>query len=97
MKTTLENYRIYLFTYGILSVLFTLQYFEEIEDYEECQKIIDSIKEQEKRLDIKLFTIINKETIAEVIEGYKPFGLTGINAVENSKYYSEIIIKQLQK
>jgi hypothetical protein len=95
METTLKNYRVYLFTYGILSVLFALQYFEDLEDYDECQKIIDAIREQEERLNIKLFTVINKETISEVIEGYKPFGLTGINAIENSKYYSELIIKEV--
>jgi len=95
MDTTLKNYRVYLFTYGILSVLFALHYFEDLEDYDECQKIIDAIREQEERLNVKLFTVINKETISEVIEEYKPFGLTGINVIENSKYYSELIIKEV--
>ena len=47
---------------------------------------------RKKREEIKSF---NKETISEVIEGYKPFGLTGINAIENSKYYSELIVKEV--
>lgn len=94
--TQIDHYRIYIFTYGILSVLFVLNHFERLEMYEECQKIIDAIKEQEDRLNVKLFTVINKEAIQEVIETYKKFNLTGENAVENSKYYSDIIIDELE-
>lgn len=94
--TQIDHYRIYIFIYGILSVLFVLNHFERLEMYEECQKIIDAIKEQEDRLNVKLFTVINKEAIQEVIETYKKFNLTGENAVENSKYYSDIIIDELE-
>lgn len=92
----LINYKKYIFTYGILSILFALKEFEQKENYEECQKIINAIKEYEIRLGIKLFTIINKETINEVIKTYKKFGLTGENAVENSKIYAEQIIKEVE-
>ena len=44
--TTKKHYRNYMFMYGILSVLFVLKYYENNEEYEECQKIIDAIKEQ---------------------------------------------------
>lgn len=97
MKTTIAHYRIYMFTYGLLSVLFVLKHFESLEMFEECQKIIDAIKEQEQRLNVKLFTVINKEVINEVIETYNKFNLTGENAVENSKYYSELIIKEINQ
>lgn len=89
------TYRKFMFMYGILSVLYVLEHFESVEDYEECQKIIDAITEQENRLDCVLPKRVNKEAINEVIEGYKPFGMTGVNAVENSKYYAEHILKEL--
>lgn len=95
MNTQIANYRIYIFTYGILSVLYVLKRLEKVENYEECQKIIDAIKEQEERLDIKLHTVISKELINEVIDTYKKFNLTGVNLIENSKYYADIIIDEL--
>ncbi len=97
MKTTTLHYRKYMFMYGILSVLFVLEYFEFNENYEECQKIIDAIKEQEKILGETLFTTITKDTIKEVIESYRKFNLTGINAIENSKYYATLILKEIEQ
>ena len=97
MKTTTLHYRKYMFMYGILSVLFVLEYFEFNENYEECQKIIDAIKEQEKILGETLFTTITKDTIKEVIESYRKFNLTGINAIENSKYYATLILKEIKQ
>ena len=94
--STIKHYRKYMFMYGILSVLFVLEYFEEAEEYTECQKIIDSIKEQEKALNTTLFSTITPETINEVIEGYKKFNLTGKNSVENSKYYASLILHEIQ-
>lgn len=95
MNKEVEKYRIQIFKYGILSLLFVLEHFEREENYEECQYIIDAIRLQEERLDIKLFTVINKNTIQEVIDSYKPFGLTGVNAVENSQYCAGLIIEEL--
>ena len=97
MKTTTLHYRKYMFMHGNLSVLFVLEYFEFNENYEECQKIIDAIKEQEKILGETLFTTITKDTIEEVIESYRKFNLTGINAIENSKYYATLILKEIKQ
>lgn len=97
MKTTTLHYRKYVFMYGILSVLFVLEYFEFNENYEECQKIIDAIKEQEKILGETLFTTITKDTLKEVVESYKKFNLTGKNAIENSKYYATLILKEIEQ
>jgi pentose-5-phosphate-3-epimerase len=96
MKTIKEDYRKYMFQYGILSVLFVLEHFEHEEEFEECQKIIDAIQEQEKKLEITLFTNITTETIKEVIDNYKNFNLTGVNAVENSKHYANVILKEIK-
>ena len=94
--TTPQHYRKYMFIYGILSALFILEHYQELEEYEECKKIIDAIKEQEERLDITLFTRVTKECINEVIETYKKYNLTGDNAVDNSKYYAGLIINEIE-
>ena len=70
-------------------------HFRSDENYKECQKIIDAIKEQEKILDTRLFSTITNETIKEVVDNYKKFNLTGKNAIENSKYYATLIIKEI--
>lgn len=94
-KSSIEIYRKYMFMYGILTILELLQHFENIEEYEECQKIIDAIKEQEIRLNTTLYTKITKEAINEVIETYKKFNLTGKNALENSIYYKNLILNEI--
>lgn len=94
--TSNKIYRKYMFMYGILSVLYVLEYFEFDENYEECQKIIDAIKEQEQILDTRLFSTITTETIKEVFESYKKFNLTGKHAIENSKYYATLILKEIE-
>ena len=94
--TSTKIYRKYMLMYGILSVLYVLEYFEFDENYEECQKIIDAIKEQEKALDTTLFSTITTETIKEVVDSYKKFNLTGKNAIENSKYYATLILKEIE-
>ena len=94
--TSTKIYRKYMFMYGILSVLYVLEYFEFDENYEECQKIIDAIKEQEKILDTRLFSTITTETIKEIVDSYKKFNLTGKNAIENSKYYATLILKEIE-
>lgn len=94
--TSTKIYRKYMFMYGILSVLYVLEHFEFDENYEECKKIIDAIKEQEKALDTTLFSMITTETIKEVVESYKKFNLTGKNAIENSKYYATLILKEIE-
>jgi hypothetical protein len=95
MTEKYKYYRHAMFMYGILSILYVLQYFEEQENYEECKAIIDTIKGEEERLGCKLFTVINKKTVQDVIDVYKKFNLTGKNVIENSQYYSDIIIKEI--
>ena len=95
-NTTTKHYRKYMFMYGIMTVINVLEYYEFEEQYEECQKILDSIKEQETRLDITLFTRNTDECLKEVIETYKKHNLTGVNAIENSKYYATLVIKEIE-
>lgn len=95
METTTAIYKKYMFMYGILSVLFVMEHFESIENYEECQKILDAIKQQEKLLGCKLPTRRIELKVKEVIDAYKKFNLTGKNHLENSKYYSKLILNDI--
>lgn len=84
-----------MFMYGLTTIILVMEHFERLENYEECQKIINAIREQEERLDIKLWTKITPESMGNVVDTYCNFGLTGENVIENSEYYAEIIIKEL--
>ena len=96
LKTTTKFYTNKMFLYGILTVLFVLEYFESEEDYEECQIIMNAIAEVEERIKGKLFTKITKDNIQIVIDTYvNTFGLTGKNAVENSKHYRDLILEEI--
>lgn len=86
-----------MFNYGILTVLYMLEHYEKVENYEECKIIIDSIEELEKKHNTTIFKRVSSEVISNVIETYKKFNLTGKNAVENSKYLAEKIIKENEK
>lgn len=81
----------------VLSVLHVLDYYVFEENYEECQKIIDAIKEQEEKLKTTIFTTITEQTIKEVKEVYSKFNLTGDNALEHSKYYATLILKEINE
>ena len=95
--TTTLLYRKYMFMYGVLSVLHVLDYYVFEENYEKSQKIIDAIKEQEEKLNTKLFTTITEQTIKEVKEVYSKFNLTGNDALEHSKYYATLILKEIEE
>lgn len=93
---TTEFYKQQMFLYGLLTLLYVLQHFETQEDYEECKTIMDAIREQEKRLDTTFFTKITDDAIAEVISVYQKHGMTGENAVENSKFYASRVLMEIK-
>ncbi len=100
MKTTIQQYQHYIFMYGILSVLYTGQFFESIEEYEECQKIIDAITGLNEKYsfdgyDFGLPTRISDFDMKECIAVYQKSKLTGVYHIENSKHYSKIIIQEV--
>lgn len=89
----MRNYESLIFQFGILTVLFVLEYYQSIEDYEECKNIIDALDRIESERGIKLPRRIDEETELIVIHSYKKFNMTGKNAVHNSRYYADLIIK----
>lgn len=96
METSVKLYRKYMFMYGIISVLFVLKHFEETEDYEECKKIIDSIREQEERLECKFPTVINKEAVQEVLTYFKKSEISEERLLDMCEYYSTIILREIK-
>jgi hypothetical protein len=86
-----------MFVYGILTIIKILEHFERLENYEECQKIINAIREQEKYLNCTFPTKCNKETIEDIKRTYGNFGLTGEYCEENSEYCAEIVIDEINK
>lgn len=96
-KSSSKTYRQLIFTYGILAVLYALKYFEKQEDYTECQKIYDAVKELEKELEIELFTTITKENIQMVVDTFDEKQITEKLVVERSRKYSWEVINKIRK
>lgn len=89
----MKDYQSLIFSFGILTILFVLEYYQEKEDYEECQKIIDTLDGIELGYGIRLPRRIDEETKLIVLHSYRKFKLTGINAEHNSKCYANLIIE----
>ena len=83
-----KYYKTLMFKYGILTVIFIIEYLEQEEYYEECAIIMKAMQENSKYLSFKFPTKYSEETMKTVIETYKNFGLTGRNAEINSREYS---------
>ena len=95
-QTTTKHYRKYIFMYGILSILYVLKYYEELENYEECNKIIESIKEQEAKLNITLYTTISNELIDELMMILGDTTMSKKEVINHNKYYSTLIINEIE-
>ena len=96
-KTSPKQYIKLMYHYGLLTVLYILEHFEKLEDYEECEKIMQAIRSEEQRLETTIFTKATSEAIETVLETYRRFGLTGKYAVANSKDCTEMFINKLKK
>lgn len=96
-STSSQTYKKFAFQYGLKSILLVLEYFVDTEEYEECQKIIDCINGLEKFLNTTLHKTLNEDLEKEIKEVYERFGLTGIHHDENSKEYSNILIKIIKR
>ena len=95
VKTTVNSYGNYFYAFGMLTVLYLLEYFENEENYEECDKIVKAIREQEKRLDTSFYTKITKDCIIEVMDAYNRNGLNPNNAIEMAKFYKNEILETI--
>ena len=96
VKTTIDSYRNLFYTFGLLTILYILEHFEEKENFEECTKIIEAIRTEERRLNTTFYTKVTKECIADIIESYKKFGLTGYNIYNHAEYYKNEILNTIE-
>lgn len=67
-NTTISDYKVFVYKYGLLIVLILLEHFEENDIFEECAKIHTALIEEEKNLNIKIPKILNNESIQLLIE-----------------------------
>ncbi len=74
-NTSSKYYRIKIWSFGIIPVLLLYNHFIDIEEYEECQKILDAIKEHEDYLGEKIGTVVNEYIINKVISDYLNKGI----------------------
>lgn len=80
-----EWYKLKMMSYGIISLLLVMKYFEEKEMYEECAKI----KELANEIGFK--SVITDDLINEVVEHHQ--GIWNKEQIlEANRYYSEVII-----
>jgi len=95
MNQHIKKYRTYLFQYGILSVLMVLEYFESVENYEECKNIVDAITSVNESIGMKLSTTLTDEVIEEVKSEYIKLNMDEDNVYDNSCCYAATILIDL--
>lgn len=84
MKTK-EWYRLKTMTYGVISVLLVLRYFEKEENYNECITIKSLLE------DLGFETKITEDLINDVVSHHQEIW-SKEQVLEANRYYSEIII-----
>lgn len=92
-----QPYRKIMYRYGLLTLLFLLDYYEEDEDYHQCHEIYTCIRREEAYLGTALGTCYTDEVLKNVKASYKKAGMTGIHAVENSMLYATLLRDQFRK
>lgn len=96
--TNKQNYRLWIFEYGIVSILMVLEYFQSTEQYEECQKIIDAIKEQNEKCKLELPTILTQEVLSDIISEWTNIFKKVYSedfVIRSSVFYASIILDEI--
>ena len=93
--TRKEIYKKSMIQYGFLTLLFIMKKHEDLENYEECQLILDVINAKEFK-SLNLPTKYNKDSIDFVRKAFTDIGLTGNFAISNIACYAEEIEKKLK-
>lgn len=90
------KYKSYLFNYGIITVLKLLNHYIEIEEYEECSKIVAAIDERNKALDDNLPKELTENTYKIVLDFFnKKEPKININWLEEkTDYYRDMILQK---
>ena len=78
--------------YGISSVLMLLQFFEDEENFEECEKIIKAIEEQEIRLECKLYKRFCEGAVEEFATAHN---IDVVKALHHISYYCSLMFDEI--
>lgn len=97
-----QRYKGAIFSYGIITLLYVLSEYEQAENYEECQIIIESISEFNKYWDFKgkdkLPSTMTGLNIKEFLkDAYALFHMKPDNYMDNIDYYAELLKKDIAK
>lgn len=95
-NTTIDFYRKRMLMYGTITVIYLCEYFEEREEYEECDKIIHAVRQQSDLLNIDLPTKLNDEFIKEVKKLYLSHGFSENTLLNNSSRYANEILREIE-
>ena len=94
-KTDKEDYQKFIVNYGIVPSLILLQKFENLEFYEECEKILRAIDSINTKVLIYKETKLTDEVIDGVINDYKKMGMEDMDReklMERSEKYAASFI-----
>lgn len=78
-KTDKEDYQKFIINFGIVPTLIILQKFENLEFYEECEKILRAIDSINTKVLIYKETKLTDELIDDVIDDYKKMGMVDMD------------------
>jgi hypothetical protein len=81
-----------IFAYGVVPVLLLLEEYEDNENFEECQIILESITFINTNLEgEKLPLKYDATTLSKLREWFSLYGFSGDSAIENMPYYMKKI------
>lgn len=77
-----------IFAYGVVPVLLLLEEYEDNQNFEECQIILDAIQFINTNLEVeKLPLKYDATTLSKLREWFSLYGFSGDSAIENMPYY----------
>jgi len=97
LPTTKKDYHNFIVNFGIVSALILLEKLENLEFYEECQKIIKAIDSINKKALIYKHKMINNDLINDVIDDYIKMGLEDMDKeklMERSERYASNFLSE---
>lgn len=98
--SNMNKYKKYYYTYGILTLLYVLDYFESIEDYEECNDILKAIEYTSILTEEPNFTRLSNQAIDDYVLLFNEYSsgkkeITKEDIVNTCKIYAELIIIEI--
>lgn len=90
-----KTYREYCFKYGVLTLCYLMKEYESIQEYEECQIILNAINKLSEKFDMYLPTIFDDKAKRWLdIQLITMTETNGVTLVGNIPYYAEQIMNE---